>query len=151
MPPTGRLPRCSWSTPSVGRSASCTYTTCCVPGSSEPREATAVMAIPPIPARSAASARAGRDLIAGIGGPRRRARAADLARRRHMILLAKWILPATALVLLGTLAVWPEVKQIEAGARSAATKFSADVAAARVTEAEYHSVDIHGRPYTLTA
>jgi len=90
-------------------------------------------------------------LIAGASGPRRRARAADLARRRHLILLAKWILPATALVLLCTLAVWPEIERIEAGARTAAAHVSADVAAARVTDAQYHSVDDHGRPYTVTA
>jgi lipopolysaccharide export system protein LptC len=109
------------------------------------------MANLPIPLRSAASARAGRELIAGVGGPRRRARTADLARRRQMILLAKWLLPAAALALLCTLALWPEVKRIESGARTAATDFSGDVTAARVTEAQYHSVDQHGRPYTLTA
>jgi lipopolysaccharide export system protein LptC len=90
-------------------------------------------------------------LIAGASGPRRRAHAADLARRRHMILLAKWILPATALVLLCTLAMWPEVERIEAGAHTAVRNLSADVTAARVTLAQYHSVDQHGRPYTLTA
>jgi lipopolysaccharide export system protein LptC len=68
-----------------------------------------------------------------------------------MILLAKWLLPAAALALLCTLALWPEVKRIESGARTAATDFSGDVTAARVTEAQYHSVDQHGRPYTLTA
>jgi len=68
-----------------------------------------------------------------------------------MILLAKWILPLAALLLLCTLALWPEVERIESGARAAATQFSADVTRARVTDAQYHSVDQHGRPYTLTA
>lgn len=68
-----------------------------------------------------------------------------------MIRLAKWLLPATALVLLCTLALWPEVERIEAGARIAAVHVGADVTTARVTDAQYHSVDNHGRPYTLTA
>jgi len=109
------------------------------------------MASRPLPTRSAASAHAGRELIAGASGPRRRAHASDLARRRHMILLAKWILPATALTLLCSLAIWPEVQRIEAGAHTAVKTFAADVTAARVTDAQYHSVDQHGRPYTLTA
>ena len=63
----------------------------------------------------------------------------------------KWILPAVALALLGTIAAWPEVERIEAGARTAVSRFSGDVTAARVTNAQYHSVDVHGRPYTVTA
>ncbi len=109
------------------------------------------MASRPVPTRSPASARVGRELIAGVSGPRRRARAADLARRRHMIMLAKWILPAAALALLSTLAVWPEVLRIETGAHTAVKNLASDVTAARVTDAQYHSVDVHGRPYTLTA
>lgn len=105
----------------------------------------------PLPTRSAPSIRAGRELIAGAAGLRRKAGAAELARRRHMIVLAKWILPAAALALLCTIAAWPEVEQIEAGARTAASHLSADVTAARLTDAQYHSVDDHGRPYTLTA
>jgi lipopolysaccharide export system protein LptC len=110
------------------------------------------MANLPIPLRSAASAHAGRELISGGGGPRRRARTADLVRRRQLILMAKWILPIVALVLLSALAMWPEVAAIEGGARDMVKNFSAaDVSAARVTGAQYHSVDQHGRPYTLTA
>ena len=109
------------------------------------------MATSPLPTRSAASIRAGRELITRASGLRHQARAADLARRRQMITLAKWILPAVALALLCTIAAWPEVEQIEAGARDAASHFSADVTAARVTDAQYHSVDASGRPYTVTA
>jgi lipopolysaccharide export system protein LptC len=89
--------------------------------------------------------------MAGSTGPRRRADAADLARRRHMILLAKWALPALALALLCTIAAWPEVEQLETGARVAAAHIVGDVTAGRVTDAQYHSVDAQGRPYTLTA
>jgi lipopolysaccharide export system protein LptC len=68
-----------------------------------------------------------------------------------MILLAKWVLPAVALALLTILAAWPEVERLEAGARVAVAHLAGDVTAARVTDAEYHSVDAQGRPYTLTA
>jgi lipopolysaccharide export system protein LptC len=105
----------------------------------------------PLPIRSPAASRAGRELFAGTAGPRRRADAAELARRRHMILLAKWLLPAVALGLLSTIAAWPEVERIESGARIAVKHLAGDVTAARVTDAQYHSVDDHGRPYTLTA
>jgi lipopolysaccharide export system protein LptC len=67
-----------------------------------------------------------------------------------MILLAKWLLPATALALLCSLALWPEVEQVQTSVRTAASRLG-DVTAARVTGAQYHSVDDHGRPYTVTA
>jgi lipopolysaccharide export system protein LptC len=105
----------------------------------------------PLPTGSAFPTRAARRLIGRDTGPHRRADAAELARRRHLILLAKWLLPAAALGLLCTLALWPEVERIETGARTAAGRLSADITAARVTQAQYHSVDDHGRPYTLTA
>jgi len=105
----------------------------------------------PLPTGSTSPTHAARRLIGRANGPHRRADATELARRRHMILLAKWVLPAAALVLLCTLAMWPEVERIETGARTAAAHLGADVTAARVTEAQYHSVDDHGRPYTLTA
>ncbi len=112
-----------------------------VPRSAEPRSAEP---------RSAEAVSAGRTLIAASDKTRRRARVADLERRRHMIMLAKWVLPAVALALLCTIAAWPEVERLETNARIAA-RVMADVAAARVTGAVYHSVDAQGRPYTLTA
>ena len=68
-----------------------------------------------------------------------------------MIMLAKWVLPAVALVLLCTIAAWPEVERIKTSARVAATHLAGDVSAARVIGAVYHSVDAQNRPYTLTA
>lgn len=82
--------------------------------------------------------------------PRRRTSVAELARRRQRILLAKWVLPAVALLLLGSIAVWPEIQRIETTARNAG-HLTADVATARLTDARYHSVDSHNRPYTLSA
>ena len=108
------------------------------------------MSMHPMPAPRAPDRRAARQMIATAANPRRRVTAAGLARRRHMIMLAKWSLPVLALLLLCTIALWPEVQRIEAGARTA-TRIAGDIAAARVTDAYYHSVDEHGRPYTLTA
>ena len=90
-------------------------------------------------------------LIAASGSRlRRRLSHSDIARRRLMIMIMKWTLPVVALGLLCTLALWPEVEQIQTSARSAA-RFLSDVSAARLVDARYHSVDEHNQPYTLTA
>lgn len=89
-------------------------------------------------------------IAAASGQLRRRTTATGLARRRQLITLAKWGLPVVALALLCTIALWPEVQRIESGARTAA-RVAGDITAARLTDAYYHSVDQHGRPYTLSA
>src|ERR1700722_5076927 len=96
------------------------------PRSAEPRSAEP---------RSAEAVSAGRTLIAASDRTRRRAHVRDLERRRPMIMLAKWVLPAVALALLCTVAAWPEVKRLETSARIAGARVMADVAAARVTGA----------------
>ncbi len=62
----------------------------------------------------------------------------------------KLALPALALALLATLALWPELQR-EAGQARAAARALTTVQGATVTGARYRSVDEHGRPYTLTA
>jgi lipopolysaccharide export system protein LptC len=90
-------------------------------------------------------------LVAGATAKlRRQLDARALARRRQFILIAKWCLPIAALMLLTTIAIWPEMERIENGVRTAA-KIAGDVTAARLTDAYYHSVDDHNRPYTLSA
>lgn len=74
-----------------------------------------------------------------------------LARRRLMILLAKLVLPAVALALLTTMAMWPELKRTTAQGRLAFAGFAGDVAGDTVIDARYHGVDDRGRPYTVTA
>ena len=73
-----------------------------------------------------------------------------LARRRLMIQAAKLALPAVALALLASLAVWPELQR-EVGRARAAADAIGQIQAATVTGAVYHSIDERGRPYTLTA
>lgn len=106
---------------------------------------------PSIPTPSAPDPRIGRRLSAAVpAAPRRLESAGRLARRRQRIILAKWSLPAVALLLLASIAAWPEFEHIETSARDAA-RVAADVTAARLTDARYHSVDSHNRPYTLSA
>jgi lipopolysaccharide export system protein LptC len=73
-----------------------------------------------------------------------------LARRRLFINITKLALPAFALALLGTIAIWPEYQREEQQARVAMRSFTA-IQGATVVDARYKSVDEHGRPYTITA
>ena len=75
----------------------------------------------------------------------------DLARRRRRIVLTKWLLPIFALLLLATIAVWPQIDVISDHARIAYQKTAAVVGGATITDAHYHGVDDKGRPYTVTA
>jgi lipopolysaccharide export system protein LptC len=74
-----------------------------------------------------------------------------IARRRLMILLAKLALPALALALLTTMAMWPELKRSAAEVRWDLHQMVPDVAGDTVIDARFHGIDEHGRPYTLTA
>jgi lipopolysaccharide export system protein LptC len=74
-----------------------------------------------------------------------------LARRRMVITLTKWLLPAAALLLLATIAAWPELDFVRDSARVAFQRVTSDMGGAKLTDAHYHSIDEQGRPYTLTA
>ena len=74
-----------------------------------------------------------------------------IARRRLMILLAKLALPALALALLTTMAMWPELKRRAAEVRWDLHQMVPDVAGDTVIDARFHGIDEHGRPYTVTA
>jgi lipopolysaccharide export system protein LptC len=75
----------------------------------------------------------------------------DLARRRMVINLTKWLLPAAALLLLCTIALWPQISRIRDSARIAYQRMSTSVGGATVTDARYRGIDEHGHPYTVTA
>ena len=77
--------------------------------------------------------------------------ARDLARRRRRILLTKWLLPTVAVLLLATIAAWPQIDLITDHARIAYQKTAAALGGATITDAHYHGVDDKGRPYTVTA
>ena len=74
-----------------------------------------------------------------------------LARRRIVINLVKWSLPPASLLLLGTLAFWPQLDRMGETARIAYQHASSEIGGAVVTNARYRSVDEHDRPYTVTA
>jgi len=109
------------------------------------------MNISPLPARPV-SQRPGQQLVEAAAARVRRAPTASaLARRRFFINLTKWLLPAAALLLLASIALWPEIDRARDTARIAYRRVGGDIGAATLTDAHYRSVDEQGRPYTVTA
>ncbi len=91
-----------------------------------------------------------------VASGRTRARRAPtpgrIARRRVAVTLTKWLLPVIAVLLLGSIAAWPEIARLSDGSRVAVRRaFNADSAEARLVEPRYRGVDERGRPYTLSA
>jgi lipopolysaccharide export system protein LptC len=74
-----------------------------------------------------------------------------MLRRRLMINASKFVLPAVAVLLLSTIALWPELNTSADRARFSFHGISASLDGARLTDAHYNGVDEHGRPYTVTA
>lgn len=74
-----------------------------------------------------------------------------LARRRFAINLTKWLLPTVALLLLGSMALWPELGRMRDQERIAFQRMGNTGGNATLTDARYRGVDEHGRPYTVTA
>jgi lipopolysaccharide export system protein LptC len=110
------------------------------------------MTTDPLPARSGPVRRPGQRLAAAAAGRVRPLPNPDgLARRRIVITLTKWLLPAAALLLLATVALWPQLDRARDTARIAFQRMGQEVGGARVTDARYHGVDEKGRPYTVTA
>ena len=99
-----------------------------------------------------ATGRAGGYLsVARRGAAARPPSPGGLARRRWAINAAKFALPAAAVLLLASIAVWPELERATDKARIVMTGIGAAVEGARVRGAHYRGVDEHNRPYTVTA
>ncbi len=78
--------------------------------------------------------------------------AAEIARRRRSIAWAKRLLPAAALTLLATIALWPEIaRQTDRAERALRGSLRGAVGSGRMISPRYQSVDEKGRPYTITA
>ncbi len=77
--------------------------------------------------------------------------AGGLARRRWLITTSKFLLPAAALALLSAIAVWPELDRVAERTHVMIQMGGAAIEGGRLTDARYHGVDEHGRPYTVTA
>jgi lipopolysaccharide export system protein LptC len=109
------------------------------------------MSVRPLPARPT-SRRPGQQLVAAAATRIRRAPTPrGLARRRLAINFAKSLLPIAALVLLATLALWPEIDRVRDTARIAYRRVSSEIGGATLSSAHYRGIDEQGRPYTLTA
>ena len=74
-----------------------------------------------------------------------------LARRRVLITATKFLLPAIALALLASIAIWPELDRESESARIAFRRMTGEVEGTRLLDARYRGVDEKGRPYTVTA
>ncbi|MDG6094715.1 LPS export ABC transporter periplasmic protein LptC [Acetobacter sp. AN02] len=88
--------------------------------------------------------------------PAHRARAVlsprKIAQRQQLLRRAKWILPACALLLLGSVAIWPEVDRILNAHRTILTDaVRLKLESGNLAGAVYRSVDTHDRPYMVTA
>lgn len=114
-------------------------------GSEEPRPA------PPVPLHAAPPATEPRRML-----PPSRSRwapsAAQIARRRILVRLAKWVLPLAGVGLLVGIAIWPELDRMEDRARVSFRRVMQTAPdAVRVVEPRYQGLDEQNRPFTVTA
>lgn len=78
--------------------------------------------------------------------------ARTIALHRWMVTLTKWSLPLLAVLLLGSVALWPEIVRIKEQSQLALRRaFQVDPQSGRMREPQYRGVDERGRPYTVTA
>lgn len=78
--------------------------------------------------------------------------AAQIARRRILVRLAKLLLPLLGVALLVGIAVWPEIDRMEDRARVSFRRVAnTGPDAVRVVEPRYQGIDEQNRPYTVTA
>ncbi len=97
----------------------------------------------------------GRDRLAlGLEATRERRAPtlARLARRRFALWLIKLLLPVGAVLLLGSIAAWPEINRIIGHEALTLQGLSAvEVGSGRMIDPRYHGVDARQRPFTVTA
>ncbi|MEO3473158.1 LPS export ABC transporter periplasmic protein LptC [Roseomonas sp. CAU 1739] len=78
--------------------------------------------------------------------------AGQIARRRIVVQLAKWLLPLAGVGLLVAIAVWPELDRMEDRARVSFRRvIQAAPEAVRLVEPRYQGLDEQNRPFTVTA
>ena len=91
-------------------------------------------------------------MTAGPVRPRQAPTASRIARRRVVVTLTKWLLPVAALLLLSSVALWPEIARVRDQGRIAFRRaFSVEPDSGRMKQARYRGVDERGRPFTVTA
>jgi len=78
--------------------------------------------------------------------------AAQIARRRVAVRIAKWFMPLAGVGLLVAIAVWPELDRMEDRARVSFRRvIQAAPEAVRLVEPRYQGLDDQNRPFTVTA
>lgn len=77
----------------------------------------------------------------------------DLAGRRRTVVWGKRLLPVFALLLLGSVAMWPEISRLFDSSRISYRRggMSAELQDGKLLNIRYHGIDTHNRPYTVTA
>jgi lipopolysaccharide export system protein LptC len=74
------------------------------------------------------------------------------ARRRAMVRIAKYALPVAALILLSSIAMWPEIARNIENSRVAFQRLSmVRSGAGQMLNLRYHGMDGRDRPYTVSA
>lgn len=101
---------------------------------------------------SATVARRRLSLEQNPGSFRRVPNSGEIARRRRLLRWTKWVLPAAALLLLVSIATWPELDRSMNSARLGLKQAShVQVDSGRMLGARYHGLDSHDRPYMITS
>jgi lipopolysaccharide export system protein LptC len=78
--------------------------------------------------------------------------AATRPRRRAAVRVAKYVLPVAALLLLSSIALWPELSRTVARGRVTWHRLtSISTSAGQMLRPRYHGTDERGRPYTVSA
>jgi lipopolysaccharide export system protein LptC len=91
------------------------------------------------------------DRLLGAAQSKRRLTPGSQARRRLVILTAKFILPLVALALLTSMAIWPDLMHTASETRMRIKELAAEFSGATLIDARYHGIDQSGRPFTVTA
>ncbi len=76
----------------------------------------------------------------------------SIARRRRMVMWSKRLMPVVAMLLLSSIALWPEIaRQLDQGRIKYGRGLSGQLEAGQLRDARYRGVDGRGRPYAVTA
>lgn len=112
------------------------------------------MSVTPMPLRSPPpdGRQPGGTRLSNLSERRRRAPSpAGIMRRRWLVNITKFVLPAAALMLLGSIVLWPEIQRVKDTSRVAFRRDAVESGQTQLTDAHYRGVNEKGEPYTVTA
>ena len=102
--------------------------------------------------RATAAERLGQGTMGGMVRRRPTPTARAIARRRFIVGSTKWLLPLFAVLLLGSIAAWPEITRVSDQGRVAFRRaFQVDPDSGQMLKPRYRGIDERSRPYTVTA